>query len=183
MVSNEHFIQEISVLFADFIGFNKLARIFQPDEMMIFLNRLFAIMEEPIEKNQGVIDKIIGDGIIVTFNAFQPVNNHQEAAVNTALGILKAVRQFARKEEQKIHFGVGIASGKASCGPLGTSKFRPRTIIGHVVGRAVQLCEKSSNEDKSLLLVDANIFHETISSFEYQQIDEDTFKVNIPLLQ
>ncbi|MBN2382777.1 adenylate/guanylate cyclase domain-containing protein [bacterium] len=182
-MTNKTATKEISILYADFIGFTALARIFQPEDMMAFLNRLFAVMEAPIEENGGVIDKIIGDGIVVTFNAFQPCDHHPEKAVKTALGIIKAVNLFARDEEQAIAIGIGIASGKVSCGPLGTPRHHPNTVIGLPVGRAVKLGERASREKETTLLVDSSVFHETISAFEYQQIDEDTFKIQVPIVQ
>ncbi|MFC1852075.1 adenylate/guanylate cyclase domain-containing protein [candidate division CSSED10-310 bacterium] len=174
-------VKDITVLYADFIGFNKLAKIFEPNDMMAFLNRLFQVMEAPINEFQGVIDKIVGDAIIVTFNAFEPVAQHQEDAVKTAIKIIDAVKAFSQEEEHKIELGIGIASGQASCGPVGTSTYHPPTVVGQVVGKAYQLSEKGCKQNLSTLYVDANVFHETISSFEYQQIEEDIFKVNIPL--
>lgn len=175
-------IRNVTVLYADLIGFKKLAAIFQPDDMMAFLNRLFFVMEPAIQDHKGIIDKIVGDGIFVTFNAFEPLTNHQEQAVKAALAIIKAIRNFAQAEEQSIEVGIGIASGQASCGELGTKTFRPRTVVGKVVGRAVQLSERGCCDNKTTLLVDASVFEETISSFEYQQIEEDCFKVNIPII-
>lgn len=171
-------IRNVSILYADLIGFSKIAKIFEPDDMMAFLNRLFSVMEAPIEEHDGVIDKIIGDGIMISFNAFKNVGNHQEKAVRTALAIINAVQNFSKELEQPVFLGIGIASGKASCGPLGTPKYFTNTVIGQVVGKAVSLGERGCSEESTTLLVDSSIFHETISTFEYRQIEEDIFKVS-----
>jgi len=182
-MSEQPDVKNITVLYADFMGFTKLAKIFQPDDMMAFLNRLFAVMEAPINESGGVIDKIIGDAILVTFNAFQSLEKHQERAVKAALEIIKAVHVFSREEELDINLGLGISSGAACCGPLGTKKFHPATVIGPVVARAFKLSERACREKETTLLVDDTIFHETISIFEYQQIEENIFKVQIPIVQ
>lgn len=132
--------KKITVLFADIRGFTSYADKHLPDETFTFLNRILSIMTEAIFKFGGTLDKFIGDEVMGIYGA--PVDDPEHAlnAVYSAIEMVKKVQEFS--EDVKI--GVGINTGEAIIGNIGTAQRMEYTAIGDTVNVAARIEEFTS---------------------------------------
>lgn len=136
---------EISILFADIRGFTRLSQTMTPEEIIALLNYYFTPIIDVIIENEGVLDKFIGDGFLAFWNAPLPQQDHSLRACKAAIEIHKAVARLnlARENEGKIpiRMGMGIHSGTAIAGNIGSARRMEYTIIGESVNFAERLEE------------------------------------------
>lgn len=150
--------KEISVLFLDIRGFTSFSEKKTPTEVFTALNRLFEFMIEIIETHDGIINKFLGDGFLAVFGAPVEDRQHSRHAVAAALEILERLEEKkSRGEVADLDIGIGIHSGVALTGNVGSHKRREFTIIGDVVNlasRIEQLCKQLG----ARLLVSRNVY-------------------------
>lgn len=131
---------ECSVLFSDVVGFTPFSEALRPDELVALLNEYFTLMAEMIFKNNGTLDKFIGDATMAVFGApvFEP--NHPAWAVKAALDMIAAADGLMEKwkSEGKPTFKmrVGVNSGPVVAGNLGSPQRMDYTVIGDAVNLA-----------------------------------------------
>ncbi len=136
--------QEVSILFADIRGFTRMSQKVSAEEIASFLNNYyFTPMEEITYQFHGMVDKHIGDSIMVVFGA--PVTNSNDAAraVESAIAMQKKAMEIDKKLNQKdslrLKIGIGIATGKVFSGVLGSLRKKEFTSIGMAVNIASRL--------------------------------------------
>jgi adenylate cyclase len=131
---------EGTFLFADIQGFSLLAERLEPGEVAELLRDYFTVMTEVIFEHQGTVDKYIGDCLLAVFGVPFPYEDHPERAVTCALEILARHREFvtARDERKRFHIRVGINTGEADAGYIGS----PRRLEYTVLGEAVIVAER-----------------------------------------
>lgn len=137
---------EITTLFADIRGFTAFSESTDPETLVGVLNRFLAAFAEAILKEEGTIDKFLGDAIMAWFNAPIPQADHTTRAVRAALEIRDAVVALHDElpEQFRLSFGVGIHSGDALLGLVGTQRRLEYTAIGDSVNTAKRLQENAS---------------------------------------
>ncbi len=128
--------REITVLFSDIRGFTTLSEKRSPEEIVSLLNRYFSLQVEIIFRHGGTLDKFIGDAIMAFWGAPQEDPQHAQHAVAAALEMEQALLRF--KEELGEHgrdfdVGIGIHSGKAVVGFIGSDARMDYTAIGDTV--------------------------------------------------
>lgn len=135
--------KEVSVLFSDIRGYTNLVESMEAEQVVSMLNDYFAPMGDAIFKHQGMVDKYIGDAIMAVFGSPVPLENHAWNAVQTALEMRSALREFNAKRESDtnkiITIGIGIHSGEAISGNVGHSRRMEFTVIGDDVNLASRL--------------------------------------------
>lgn len=134
--------QEITVLFSDIRGFTTLSESRTPGEVVTLLNRYFDLQVAAVFEQGGTLDKFIGDAIMAFWNAPINVPDHAERAVRAALGMSRALEGF--KEElgefgKQFEIGIGIHTGPAVVGFLGSSQRLDYTAIGDTVNLASRI--------------------------------------------
>ncbi len=133
---------ELSVLFADIRGFTTLAENLPPSEVVEILNQYLDSMEEQVFKQSGTLDKYTGDGMMVLFGAPLEQPDHAIRAVRTALGMQRmAAEVSARRSDAqgKVAYGIGITTGSAVVGHIGSQRRLDYTAIGDTVNLAARL--------------------------------------------
>lgn len=151
--------QTITVLFADIRGFTTLSEVESenPEKIVGILNRYFTAMSEIIFAHGGTLDKYIGDELMAIFGA--PTASPQDAdnALQTAIEMQKAVetlnREFRAEGISPIQVGIGLHTGVATVGYIGSEQRSEYTAIGDTVNIASRL--QSNAKGKQILISEA----------------------------
>lgn len=149
--------QTITVLFADVRGFTRLAEHAPPEQVVQLLNRYFSQMTEIIFAHGGTLDKYIGDGLMALFGAPTATPEDATHAVATAMAMqhqVEKLNQELRAEgSQEISIGIGLHTGVATVGYIGSDRRSEYTAIGDTVNLAARL--ESNALGGQILLSDA----------------------------
>lgn len=135
--------REIAVLFVDIRGFTTMSEGLSPEKIVGILNRYLGMVTEAVFKNDGTLDKFIGDAVMAVYNAPLDVEDYAYKAVQTGLDIVAAVNginiELKREYGIEIACGVGVHSGRAVVGNIGCSYRMDYTAIGDTVNVAERL--------------------------------------------
>lgn len=147
---------EITVLFSDIRSFTTMSETTDPEKIVEMLNIHFTVMADIILKHNGTIDKYIGDAIMAFWGAPVKTDNHAEQAVLAGQEMLEGVKEVNRllKErgfQHEIRIGIGINTGTATIGNIGSDKKKNYTVVGDPVNLASRL-ESITKEHKTSLL-------------------------------
>jgi adenylate cyclase len=135
--------QMITVLFADIRGFTLLSEKEPPEKIVSLLNHYFSAMSEIIFKHGGTLDKYIGDGLMALFGAPNTTPKDAQNALQTAVDMQKRLlilnEELASEGFSKIGVGIGLHTGEATIGYIGSEKRSEYTAIGDTVNLASRL--------------------------------------------
>jgi len=148
-------------LFTDVRGFTALSETLEPEEVTHIMNRALTIQSNAVKKYGGMVDKYIGDAMMAIFNAPIDLDHHEDMAIEAALEIM----QDMKEANIGIDIGIGINSGEACVGNMGSDTRFDYSAIGDAVNTAARL--ESATKDVG---VDLIIGHNTkkYCSFELE---------------
>ena len=130
----------VAVLFSDIRSFTEISEKMEPEEIVGMLNAYMRRMVECIDQSGGVVDKFIGDAIMAVWGAPISRGNDTENAIDSALLMRKTMIDYNKtrgsENRPKIKFGVGINTGPALVGQIGTENRMEYTVIGDAVNMA-----------------------------------------------
>jgi adenylate cyclase len=136
--------QRITLLFADVRGFTTMAEKMKPREAVEVLNDFFARMTNVIFEHDGTLDKYLGDGLMALFGAPFALQNDAEAAVRAAVNMQKSLVELNMiSGKAPLNIGIGIHTGEAVVGFLGTERRMDYTAIGDTVNVASRLTSQA----------------------------------------
>ncbi len=141
--------REVTIFFSDVRNFTTISEGFEnPHDLIDYLNRYMSPMSDIIIKESGTIDKYIGDAIMAYWNAPLEVQNHADCAVTSALKQFEALKslnvEFKRDQLPLVEIGIGIHTGGAVVGEMGSHDRSDYTIIGDSINlgsRVEGLCK------------------------------------------
>ncbi|MFO7322532.1 MAG: adenylate/guanylate cyclase domain-containing protein [Chloroflexota bacterium] len=140
--------REVTCLFADVCPVSEFPRDLAPDQMMELLNIYLSRATETIHSTNGLIDKYNGSEIMVLFNTqLNPQHDHARWAIEAALQIrraLTALYEILDMDPNQHHYRIGIHSGIATLGNVGSLKRRNFTAIGDTINLAKRLQENAA---------------------------------------
>ncbi|HEY5364872.1 MAG TPA: adenylate/guanylate cyclase domain-containing response regulator [Casimicrobiaceae bacterium] len=147
---------DASVMFSDIRGFTPLVESQPPEETIELLNTYYTLMFDAINSHDGVVNQMIGDGLMAIFGAPLPIADHCGSAVAAALEMIELVEMFnaerAAAGKVPVTIGIGIASGDMVAGYAGTSKRATYTCIGDTVNLASRLETHTKVAQRSILI-------------------------------
>ncbi len=135
--------QQITVLFADVVGFTTMSARSHPEQVVEMLNRLFSVLTEIVFQHGGTLDKYIGDAIMALFGAPYVGEHDAENAVMCALEMRSALvdinEEFAEIGFPRVNLSIGLNTGPATVGYIGSERRTDYTAIGDTVNLAARL--------------------------------------------
>ncbi|MCU0697224.1 MAG: GAF domain-containing protein [Myxococcaceae bacterium] len=138
-VNMEGAAAEVTVLFADLRGFTTISAAMRPEEVVRFLNQFFQEAVDAIEKHHGIVDKFIGDCVMALWGAPVPKEGDARNACKAALELVERASRI-RVGGQALQVGVGVHTGPAVVGALGSRQRMDYTAIGATVNLSARLC-------------------------------------------
>ena len=148
--------QETVILFIDLRDFTKLSETSLPYDVVYILNKYYAACGEVIEKNNGRLDKFIGDGIMAIFDKSNSININSKNAVLSANEISLKMKELNKEIDsefsKKIKFGIGIHAGNTIVGMMGYGNNVSETVVGDNVNIASRLESLSKKFECELVI-------------------------------
>ncbi len=135
--------RRVTVMFADIRGFTSLSEKLYPEEVVALLNEYFDILVDVVFKYEGTLDKFIGDCIMAVFGAPFYHGDDEERAVQCAIEMQEKMREFNEQRKiqgkKEVEVGIGINTGFAIAGNIGSKKRIEYTVIGDTVNTASRI--------------------------------------------
>jgi class 3 adenylate cyclase len=167
--------KEISVLFSDVRKFSLISEKYSPEEVVKLINIYLDLQAQIIAQNKGIVDKFVGDLVMGVFET----RWHEKEALRAAVGIQKAICSLNRKrtEDDKVilEVGIGLNSGAAVLGRMGSQDRMDYSVVGSTVNVASYLCDRA--KPRQILATD-NFIEKTEGIFVARQLDPIQSKGN-----
>ncbi len=169
-------VREVSVLFADIVGFTSMSEKLTPSAIALILNDYLSRMTDAIFMFEGTLDKYIGDAIMAVFGAPLDMPDHAARAVRTAIEMRNRLAEFnaERKNGPLLQIRIGINSGKAVAGEIGSINKREYTVLGDTVNTASRL--ESSVAKPGLIVIGPNTYDAVHEEFNLRAMGEFSLK-------
>src|ERR1051325_6375104 len=169
---------EVSILFADISGFTTVSETKKPEEVAEFLSHFFSCAAASIFAYGGTLDKFIGDAVMAFFGAPIPQEDHADRAILAGLMMQRLVGEWNAEREKlnlpAVKVRVGINSGPAVVGNVGTEKRVDYTVLGSAVNIASRL--ESGVAKPGQTVISKNTLERTIGSFHTESLGEVSMK-------
>jgi adenylate cyclase len=171
--------RKITVLFADVRGFTSLSEKLPPENVFALLNDYFDKMIEEISKNHGMLNKFMGDGLMAVFGAIEEDLYQEENAIKAALGmrhVLEGMRERFQIERQvDLKIGIGINTGVALVGNIGSNQRMEFTAIGDTVNLGSRL-ESATKEFNTDIIVSEYTYVAARTQFQFRSLGPLTIR-------
>ena len=168
--------KEVTVLFTDIRNFTSISESVPPEKLVEFLHVFFNAMTEIIYKHHGVVDKFIGDSIMAIFGAPVSDKHHAEHAATTGIQMIRAMADLKKRANdiigKEVSIGIGVHTGQAIVGNMGSDKRFDYTAIGDTVNLASRL--EGLNKYFGTICIISDATKKTISSKFFS--DHDTVR-------
>jgi adenylate cyclase len=169
----------VTVLFSDIRGFTSLSEQLQPEQVQEMLREYLTEMTDIVYKHEGVVDKFIGDCVMALYNAPFEDPAHAVNAVRTALAFQERTLAVSKRWEEKlgiaIRNGVGINTGEAVVGTLGSRQMLQYTAIGDAINLGARL-ESQTKEYGVNIIISESTYALVRAHFVTKELGEVTVK-------
>jgi adenylate cyclase len=166
-------VETVTVLLSDVRGFTQLASLMEPEEVVQMLNDMFQALTPIVLKNNGTVDKYVGDALLAVFGSPDPDEMQWEHALKAALEMQEAIHQLAgRQWEGRTPFriGIGIHCGPAIHGFIGAPARMEYTVIGNTINIGSRYCAAAAPDE---ILISPEVFARAHRSIEVDHPPRD----------
>ena len=169
--------KELTFLFCDIRGFTPISEKYQknPQGLTVVINKFLTPMTDIIMKNGGTIDKYMGDCIMAFWNAPIDTPNHRELAIKSALEMMTELKRLnkinAFGNGNQLNIGIGINTGKAVVGNMGSEQRFDYSVLGDAVNLASRLEGVSKNYDATLV-VGEDTYKSISQKYNFHKLDD-----------
>jgi class 3 adenylate cyclase len=177
--------REMTVLFADLVGFTSLSERLTPSLMVTLLNRHFGLQAFAVQEHRGVVDKFVGDSVMAFWGPpFVKSEEHAVLACRAAQGQMVALDTLRRelpeitglrRDAPAIDLCIGICTGEVVVGNIGSENTRSYTVIGDTVNVTARL-ERANRLYGTQILLSETTAQAIGSQFEMREIDTISVK-------
>jgi class 3 adenylate cyclase len=177
---------EITVVFCDLRNFTAFSSVAEPEETMQVLHDYYDVVCKLIRQFEATIEHFAGDGLMAFFNDPIPCPEPEVRAVKMALLMQQEVGKLItgwRESGTELGFGIGISSGYATLGHIGSAEQFHYAAIGNVANLASRLCDQAKNGQ---ILISESVFAKTLEVVEAESIGElllKGFPNPVPVMQ
>ena len=162
----------VTILFTDIRGFTAMSEKMKPEELVSTLNEYFSEMIDIVFKNNGTLDKIVGDELMIVFGAPILGDDDTERAVRTAQEMMDTLKKLNKRRNKRgmsnIHIGIGINSGPVVSGNIGSRDMMDYTVIGDAVNLGARLC---SNAAPGEIIASETVYNNTKDKFSFEKLE------------
>jgi class 3 adenylate cyclase len=146
-------MRNVCLLFLDIRNFTAFTERSHPEEVVAYLNSLFEFMVECVNRNQGIVNKFLGDGFMAVFGAPLPDEKNCHHALKASIEILNELARFnAGRDGEPTRVGMGLHAGLAVTGTIGSAQRKEYTIVGDTVNVAKRIEELNKSLGSRLLV-------------------------------
>ena len=149
-------------LFTDVRGFTNLSEKLEPEQVTEIMNKVLTAQVTCIQAHGGMVDKFIGDACMAIFNAPLDLDEHEKRAVACAQDMRTAIKQLQKELPEPIAIGIGVNSGEAVIGNMGSDTRFDFSGIGDAINVAARLESATKEVGEDIL-----IGHETAKSVDF----------------
>jgi len=167
--------REVTVLFADIRNFTTISEKLSPDGVVKMLNTCLPVLIDAIVQNGGIVNKFAGDNLMGVWNAPQTQLDHPKLAVAAALQGQHKMTELCRAnpELSNVQFGIGINTGTALAGNVGSLGRVEYTVIGDEVNLASRICSVTPGGD---IYIGPETYRQVASSVNVEALEPQVFK-------
>lgn len=167
--------REVTVLFADIRNFTQISEQLSPEATVKMLNRYLSLMVDAVIQNNGVVNKFGGDNIMAVWNAPQSQSEHVLLAVKAAWEAQQKVAELQQSDSKlpQVQFGIGVNTGMALAGNVGSVGRTEYTVIGDSVNIASRICDSTPG---GKVWISAETYNRTKGYLEAEELEPRSFK-------
>ena len=161
--------RHVAVLFVDLEGSTTLTATHPPMEVVDLLNRFFAVIVDEVYRQNGSVNKFVGDAILAVFGAPTPLKSCE----GNALAAARAISRRLRKEVPECTAGLGVAAGTVVAGNIGARERFEYTVIGDPVNEAARLSDLAKQTPGRLLASETTVNAASDSQRRHWQLGDE----------
>jgi adenylate cyclase len=167
--------REVSVLFADIRGFTTISEQLSPEGLMQMLNTYLSVIADTVVQHDGIVNKFVGDNIMAVWNAPQSQPDHALLAVKAAWEAQQKLAELRQKDTRPlpVQFGIGINTGVAIAGNVGSAGRSEYTVIGDSVNTASRICSSTPGNE---VWIGPETYNQTKNYIETEKLEPQSVK-------
>lgn len=166
--------KEVTVFFSDIAGFTSVSEVINPHALIDLMNDYLGTMTDIIFKHEGTLDKYVGDAIVAYFGAPVHQDDHAIRACHTALEMRTALptlhEKWKKEGKPPVDFRVGINTGEAIIGNIGSENYFDYTVMGDEVNLGSRL-EGANKKYETKIMISESTYNQVKDFFEVRLLD------------
>jgi adenylate cyclase len=167
--------REVSVFFADIRGFTRISEQLSPEAVMQMLNSYLSVIADAVVQHDGIVNKFVGDNIMAVWNAPQSQPDHALLAVKAAWEAQQKLAELRQRDNRPlpVQFGIGINTGVAVAGNVGSAGRSEYTVIGDSINTASRICSSTPGNE---VWIGPETYNQTKDYIETEKLEPQQMK-------